>query len=137
MSILAFLKRTAGLLLSNFKAITASSDYSDPYDEIGAQTLVEVTGYKPAFFRNIGKVCIALTILDLKKMAALIDELSKNGKFDNKKQRALKANAFDVLVNDFEEFKKKKNYVFQILSCYIFPSIFKDVEVKSRGDSII
>ena len=133
MSVLAFLKRTAGLLLSNFKAITGT----DVYDEIGFHTLVKVTGYKDAFFRNIGKACIALTILDVKKMKALIDELPKNGKFDNKKQRALKANAFDVLVNNFEEFKKKKKYVFQILSCYILPSIFKDLEAKSQNDFAI
>ena len=58
----------------------------------------------------------------------------KNQKLEskNKKQRALKVNVFDALVDNFEEFKKKKQYVLNILSCYILPSMFKDVQAKTR-----
>jgi len=119
------LQRCGGLLLSNFKALTERDDYARPYDELGPDKLVQLTGYKPSFFENVGKASIGLTLFEDKSMKKLIDELPE-GKFGNKQQRALKANAVDLLVDKLALFKKSK--IYPIISKHLFPSIMKVIE---------
>lgn len=122
--LLPMLQRAGTRILSNFKAITANGDA--PYDELSAEDLAQLTGYKKAFFQEIGRPCIAVALFDAwlgtKVMASLIKEIPKDVKFKNTQQRALKQAARKALKENEAKFRKCPFY--SDISQWVFPSAF-------------
>ena len=112
--------------MGNFFAVTSNGE--NPYDELGPEDLSELTGYRLSLFNEVGKPCIALTLLDEPKMKEFIGNVP--GKLKNKEQRALRKNALDLLLENWDDYSKQP--VFPILRKYIFPSVFKSVYSKVK-----
>ena len=109
-------------MLSNFRAETMNGEGT--YDELGTPDLVAMTGYKPAFFDNVGKCSVALALLNGPRMKRMIDDLP-SGKFGLKEQRALRKSARQSLSDNHDTYKKLP--IFSILNDHIFRGSFSEI----------
>ena len=64
--------------------------------------MIALTGNKSSLFENIGKVSIALTLMDEKKMMELM--ISLNGDLKVKDQRKLKKKAMEAIIENYETY---------------------------------
>ena len=65
--------------------------------------MIALTGYKSSLFENVGKVSIAFTLLDEKKMMELM--ISLNGDLKVKDQRKLKKKAMEAMIENYETYR--------------------------------
>ena len=115
------LERAASRVVSHYLATTNNGNA--PYDELTATEYASLTGYARVFFLEVGRPCLALTLLDNPKMKELIGELPNGKAFPQKQQRALKKNAWDTLQDNDEQYSTISLY--PLLKEWIFPSAWK------------